>query len=196
MTKTSCTPALAIGLALLASSTPFGFVTPVLPQSRTAGEIVGTLERTPQATVDRILNELRRAQLPDLYAGAGWEQGPDPANMARLRARWTDGYDWRAAEARLNRFPGYRVSIGGVQVHYILEKGSQPRPRPLVLLHGWPHNSAAFLAVIEPLARPERFGGRAEDGFDVIVPSYPGAGLSGSRPRRSTPRRSLRSSTR
>lgn len=36
--------------------------------------------------------------------------------------------------------------------------------------------------MIEPLAHPERFGGDAEDGFDVVVASLPGYGFSGKPP--------------
>jgi len=40
-----------------------------------------------------------------------------------------------------------------------------------------------FLQIIEPLAHPERFGGRVEDAFDVIAPFLPGFGYSGHPPR-------------
>ena len=36
-----------------------------------------------------------------------------------------------------------------------------------------------FLHIIEKLAHPEKFGGKEEDAFDVIVPSLPGFGFSG-----------------
>ena len=36
-----------------------------------------------------------------------------------------------------------------------------------------------FMEVIEPLAHPERFGGDAEEGFDIIVPTLIGYGFSG-----------------
>ena len=51
-------------------------------------------------------------------------------------------------------------------------------PRPLILTHGWPGSVTEFLGVIEPLAHPERFGGREEDAFTVVVPSIPGFGFS------------------
>ncbi len=38
---------------------------------------------------------------------------------------------------------------------------------------------AGFLDVIEPLAHHEHFGGKENDGFDVIAPSLPGYGFSG-----------------
>ena len=48
----------------------------------------------------------------------------------------------------------------------------------MILTHGWPSTFREFLDVVEPLAHPERFGGRVEDAFDVVVPSLVGYGFS------------------
>lgn len=120
-----------------------------------------------------------------------WEYGTSLTYMERLISYWRDDYDWRAHEARLNRFNHYRATISGDdlglpdedhQIHFIYERGSGSNPRPLILTHGWPSTFAEFEHVIEPLAHPERFGGNPEDGFDVIVPSLLGFGFS-SKPR-------------
>ncbi|MGB1547084.1 MAG: alpha/beta fold hydrolase, partial [Alphaproteobacteria bacterium] len=55
---------------------------------------------------------------------------------------------------------------------------SGPKPMPLILSHGWPGSVFEFAEIIEPLAHPERFGGKVEDAFDVVVPSLPGYGFS------------------
>ena len=60
---------------------------------------------------------------------------------------------------------------------------------PLIISHGWPGSVVEFLDIIEPLAHPERFGGSAEDAFDVIAPSLPGFGFSGRPPRPFGPRK-------
>lgn len=78
----------------------------------------------------------------------------------------------------MNRFAHYRMTTDGQPIHYILAQGSGSSLRPLILTHGWPWTFSDFAAVIERLAHPERFGGDAEDGFDVIVPSLPGFGFS------------------
>ena len=64
------------------------------------------------------------------------------------------------------------------RIHFIHERGSGSNPKPLILTHGWPSTFREFLDVVEPLAHPERFGGDAEDGFDVVVPSLLGYGFS------------------
>ena len=66
-----------------------------------------------------------------------------------------------------------------IDIHFIKEKGSGHNPTPLIIMHGWPGSIVEFLNIIEKLAHPERFGGKEEDAFDVIVPSLPGFGFSG-----------------
>ncbi len=115
-----------------------------------------------------------------------WDWGTNLSYMQRLIAYWRDEFDWRRAEAELNRFPQFVAEIASAngerhKIHFIHERGSGKKPRPLILTHGWPSTFREFLDVVEPLAHPERFGGKAEDGFDVIVPSLLGFGFS-SRP--------------
>jgi len=132
----------------------------------------------PPVALDDLAERLHRARLPGAPAAAGWSYGIDPAYLQRLLDYWRAEYDWRAVEARLNRLPQFTVSIGGHRIHLVYERGSGADPLPLVLTHGWPGSFVEFEAVIGPLAHPERFGGRVEDAFDVIVPSLPGYGWS------------------
>ncbi|WP_434054433.1 MAG: epoxide hydrolase [Roseibium sp.] len=132
----------------------------------------------PQATLDRIRQRVADAVLADPIPGETNAMGPTAAYMQDLRTHWLNAYDWRATERRINRFDHYRAEIEGEALHYIVEEGSGPNPRRLLLLHGWPHNFISFLDIIEPLAHPERFGGRVEDAFTVVVPSFPGTGFS------------------
>ncbi|MGV0034623.1 MAG: alpha/beta fold hydrolase [Candidatus Azotimanducaceae bacterium WSBS_2022_MAG_OTU7] len=46
------------------------------------------------------------------------------------------------------------------------------------MTHGWPWTFWDFKDVINPLSDPESFGGKAEDAFNVYVPSLPGFGFS------------------
>ena len=135
------------------------------------------------ATLDDLNQRLARVRWPGEPVDAGWRYGANLGYMRRLVDYWRNEFDWRAAEARLNRFPQFTAAVEGadgqaLDIHFIHEKGSGDNPLPLLLLHGWPGSVAEFLDVIEPLAHPERFGGDAEDGFDVIVPSLPGYGFS------------------
>ena len=134
------------------------------------------------AIPDTVLADLRerlaRTRLPDEIPDSGWTYGTNLAYLRDLVAYWRDRYDWRAAEAALNRFPQFRATVGDLGIHFIHRRGEGPKPLPLVITHGWPGSVAEFSDIIEPLADPARHGGSAEDAFDVIAPSMPGYGFS------------------
>ena len=47
------------------------------------------------------------------------------------------------------------------------------------MTHGWPGSVFEFLQTVGPLTDPPAYGGRAEDAFDLVLPSLPGFGFSG-----------------
>lgn len=132
-----------------------------------------------QAKLERILERVRAFDWDAVPALDGWALGTNHAWLRELAAYWGDGFRWRDVEARLNRFPNFTAEIGAQRLHFVHERGSGASPTPLLLLHGWPYSFASFGGVIGPLAHPERFGGAAEDAFDVVAASLPGYGFSG-----------------
>ncbi len=134
----------------------------------------------PQAELDDLALRLKRTRLPaqEPQGGAPWEYGTTLAYMREFLDYWRERYDWRAQEARLNRFAQYLIPVGDMRVQTIIEPGSGPNPLPLVLSHGWPGSIIEFAEMIEPLAHPERFGGDVKDAFTVVVPGLPGYGWS------------------
>jgi len=109
----------------------------------------------------------------------GWAYGTHLGYMKELCAYWLNEFDWRKQEAAINRFSHFIAPVQGIDLHFIQEKGDGPSPLPLIISHGWPGSIVEFLDIIQPLAHPQRFGGSADDAFDVIVPSLPGFGFSG-----------------
>ena len=109
---------------------------------------------------------------------AGWEQGVPLAYLQDLCAYWTEEYDWRATEQRLNALPQVRVRIDGLGIHCLHVRSPEPGALPLVLTHGWPGSVVEFLKVIGPLTDPVAHGGEAADAFHVVCPSLPGYGFS------------------
>ena len=73
--------------------------------------------------LDDLKDRLARTRWPDEIADIPWRHGTDLGYLKALCAYWHDGYDWRAQEAALNRFKYYKVTIGGIDVHYIHELG-------------------------------------------------------------------------
>jgi pimeloyl-ACP methyl ester carboxylesterase len=102
--------------------------------------------------------------------------------MKSLAAYWRNGFNWRQQEAALNQLPQYRVSIEGLNIHFVHVRGKSPAPIPLIISHGWPGSFIEMIKLIPLLTDPAAHGGKAEDAFDVVVPSLPGYGFS-DRPR-------------
>jgi len=132
----------------------------------------------PQSTIERILNRVRGTRWPDRLETTDWRYGANWDYMKALAEYWTTRFDWRKAEANLNRYPQFLARVGDYDVHFYHVKGHGPKPLPLILTHGWPGSVFEFLVVIGPLTDPARFGGSPEDAFDVVVPSVPGFGFS------------------
>ena len=132
----------------------------------------------PDAVLTDLRERLARTRLPDEMPDTGWTYGTNLAYVRDLVAYWRDRYDWRGAEARLNAFPQFRATVGGLGIHFIHARGVGPKPLPLVVTHGWPGSVAEFQEIIGPLADPARHGGDPVDAFDVVAPSMPGYGFS------------------
>jgi hypothetical protein len=67
----------------------------------------------PQATLDDLAERLARTRWPGALNGAGWEDGTSRAYLHELVAWWQTGFDWRAQEAAINRFPQFRATVDG-----------------------------------------------------------------------------------
>ena len=132
----------------------------------------------PQAVLDDLKRRLETTRWPGEVEGAGWDYGTNLTYLKDLVGYWRREYDWRKHEADLNTFRHFRAPVDGFSLHFIHERGKGPNPLPLLLTHGWPDSFWRFHKVIPMLTDPERFGGDAEDAFDVVVPSLPGYGFS------------------
>ncbi|HUY28679.1 MAG TPA: epoxide hydrolase [Candidatus Binataceae bacterium] len=134
------------------------------------------------AVSEEVLADLRvrleRTRFPDEVPDTGWEYGSNLAYIRELVEYWRTRYDWRAHEARINRFTQFRADIDGLGIHFIHEPGRGPNPKPLLLIHGWPGSICEFMDIIPMLTDPAAHGGDAKDSFTVIAPSLPGYGFS------------------
>jgi pimeloyl-ACP methyl ester carboxylesterase len=131
------------------------------------------------AVVERLRGRLREATWASPpQDDADWRYGTDARWLRGLVDYWVNGYDFKAAQAELNRWPQFLADVGGQAVHFYHVKGSASRPRPLLLTHGWPGSVVEFQGCIDRLAFPARHGGDPEQGFDLVIPSLPGYGFS------------------
>jgi len=132
---------------------------------------------------DEQLADLRRrvaaTRWPERETVNDAKQGVQLATMQKLAQYWATDYDWRKVEARLNALPMFVTTIDGLDIQFIHVRSKNPHALPVIITHGWPGSLIEQLKVIGPLTDPVAYGGKAEDSFDVVIPSLPGYGFSG-----------------
>jgi pimeloyl-ACP methyl ester carboxylesterase len=132
---------------------------------------------------DAQLADLRKrveaTRWPDREQVVDTTQGVQLATMQQLARRWTQGYDWRNVEARLNALPNFITEIDGLDIHFIHVRSKHADALPMIITHGWPGSIIEQLKIIAPLTDPTAHGGTAEDAFHLVIPSLPGYGFSG-----------------
>jgi pimeloyl-ACP methyl ester carboxylesterase len=130
------------------------------------------------AALDDLRRRLRATRWPERETVDDWSQGIPLAYVQDVCAYWAEKYDWRAREARLNRFEQFRTELDGLGIHLVHVRSPHANALPLVITHGWPGSIVEFQKVIEPLTNPTAHGGDARDAFHVVCPSLPGYGFS------------------
>jgi pimeloyl-ACP methyl ester carboxylesterase len=132
---------------------------------------------------DAELNDLRRrikaTRWPEKETVADTSQGVPLAPLQDLARYWATDYDWRKCEAKLNALPQFTTEIDGLDIHFIHVRSKHKGALPVIVTHGWPGSILEQIKLVGPLTDPTAFGGRAEDAFDVVIPSIPGYGFSG-----------------
>jgi pimeloyl-ACP methyl ester carboxylesterase len=122
---------------------------------------------------------IKATRWPSKELVADRSQGVQLATLQELARYWTTEYDWRKCEARLNALPQFTTQIDGVDIHFIHVRSRHENALPLIMTHGWPGSVIELLETVGPLTDPTAHGGRAEDAFDLVLPSLPGYGFSG-----------------
>jgi pimeloyl-ACP methyl ester carboxylesterase len=132
-----------------------------------------------RADVDDLRRRLAATRWPTKELVADRSQGVQLAALRELARYWAENYDFGRVEARLNALPQFTTEIDGVDIHFIHVCSQHEDALPLIITHGWPGSVIELLETIGPLTDPTAHGGRAEDAFDLVLPSLPGYGFSG-----------------
>jgi len=132
-----------------------------------------------QGDLDDLDARLDLTRWPDELPGAGWSYGVPRDHVRRLAEHWRHGYDWRAAEARLNAWPQFTTVIDGATVQFAHIRSPEPDATPLIMTHGWPGSIVEFTGIAGMLTDPRAHGGDPADAFHLVLPSIPGFGPSG-----------------
>ena len=123
----------------------------------------------PQAELDDLRDRLTRTRWTPEIPGQGWTRGVPVGYLRELATYWAEGYDWRAAEAALNRLPQFVTEVDGQTVHFAHLRSADPAATPLLISHDWPGSFALYLPVVEAL----------REHFHLVLVSNPGVGFSG-----------------
>ena len=134
---------------------------------------------TPQAELDALRGRIAATRWPHKELVEDRSQGVQSATINKLADYWASDYDWRKCESKLNALSQFKTEIDGVDIHFIHVRSPHPDALPLIMTHGWPGSVIELLEVVGPLTDPTAHGGRAEDAFDLVLPSLPGYGFSG-----------------
>ncbi len=161
------------GAAATATSSSGGMETPAASEAVAPFRVM-----VPSTAIEDLRARLRATRLPEKETVPDWSQGAPLKSVEALLKYWRDSYDMRRLEKRLNAYPQFRTEIDGLGIHFIHVKSKHANAKPLILTHGWPGSVVEFLNVISPLTDPTAHGGKAEDAFDVVIPSLPGYGFS------------------
>jgi pimeloyl-ACP methyl ester carboxylesterase len=135
-----------------------------------------------EAVLADLRERIERTRWPEPFPEIGWQQGTDADYLRSLLAYWSNSYDWRRHEHRLNQCAHFLAQVQDIQVHLVHERAANGHGIPLILTHGWPSSFLEYLAIIPLLTDPARHG-LPGPSFDVVVPSLPGYGFSQRPPR-------------
>jgi len=133
----------------------------------------------PEAALVDLRRRVLATRWPDRETVIDQSQGVQLAKIQALARYWGTDYDWRKAEATLNGLPQFVTTIDDLDIQFVHVRSRHPNALPLIMTHGWPGSIFELVKVIGPLTDPTAYGGRAEDAFDLVLPSMPGYGFSG-----------------
>jgi pimeloyl-ACP methyl ester carboxylesterase len=166
----------------LATSAAMGVVG-LLPSQSVAADKGNSIRAFHVHIPDEALVDLRRrisaTRWPERENVSDFSQGVQLASIKPLVQYWGTDYDWRKVEAKFNALPQFMTEIDGLDIQFTHVRSRHSDALPLIMTHGWPGSPLELLKTISPLTDPTAFGGRAEDAFHVVLPTYPGYGFSG-----------------
>ena len=164
------------GALLLASAIGFAQKTATV---KTSEQVRPYTISVPETAVKDLQQRILATRWPEKETVNDQSQGVKLQQLQELVNYWGTQYSWRKAEAKLNALPQFVTTIDGLDIQFVHIKSKHKNALPLIITHGWPGSVFELLKIIGPLTDPVAYGGKAEDAFDVVIPSMPGYGFSG-----------------
>lgn len=156
-----------------------------LAQTKTSDDLLSEISirpfslHVPESELSNLRGRIMATRWPEKETVTDHSQGVKLAIIQELVQYWATGYNWRKFEAKFSTLPQFITKIDGLDIHFIHIRSKHKNALPLIVTHGWPGSIVEQLKIIDPLTDPTMFGGKAEDAFDVVIPSMPGYGFSG-----------------
>jgi pimeloyl-ACP methyl ester carboxylesterase len=164
----------------LALSSSAGYTQTATPADLRSSDLIRPYHvKISEAALTDLKRRIKDTRWPDKETVNDDSQGVQLATMQKLAEYWGTGYDWRKVEARLNALPQFVTTIDGLDIYFIHVRSKNKNALPVIITHGWPGSIIEQMKIIGPLTDPVAYGGKAEDAFDVVIPSLPGHGFSG-----------------
>jgi len=179
-------PAKRIVLAALVAAGAFALVLVAVAKTRPAAP-----SREGDSSIRPLRINVPKEALVDLHrriAATKWPeqervtdatQGIQLDTIQKLAHYWATDYDRREVEARLNALPQFVTMIDALDIHFIHVRSKHANALPVMVTHGWLGSIIEQLKIVGPITDPIAYGGKAEDAFDVVIPSLPRYGFSG-----------------
>lgn len=175
--KRSIANIFAVGAFMLLTTT--GFAQKNLEKSKTESEAIRPYHITiSEKAITELRERINATRWPQKETVTDQSQGVKLGQIQGLVKYWGTDYDWHKTETKLNALPQFITNIDGLDIQFIHVKSKHKNALPLIITHGWPGSFFELLKVIGPLTDPTAYGGKAEDAFDVVIPSMPGYGFS------------------
>uniref|UniRef100_A0A8C4NBQ6 Epoxide hydrolase n=1 Tax=Eptatretus burgeri TaxID=7764 RepID=A0A8C4NBQ6_EPTBU len=135
----------------------------------------------PLGTID-LHGRLDQTRLSEPLEDSRFHYGFNITFLKTILHYWRHDYDWKKQVEELNKYPHFKTSIEGLDVHFVHVKPTQPASqchiRPLLMVHGWPGSFFEFYKIIPLLTTPRQGRDNRMEAFEVICPSIPGYGFS------------------
>ena len=99
---------------IMVASLPSSFGLPLLAAQNAAAQsqvIKSFRVAVPESKLKHILRRVRETRWPDRLDASDWRYGANWDYMRALAEYWTTRFDWRKAEANLNRYPQYLARV-------------------------------------------------------------------------------------
>ncbi|RYP20234.1 hypothetical protein DL765_002908 [Monosporascus sp. GIB2] len=142
----------------------------------------------PDSAIERLKTKLSLATFPgETTFSNDWKYGAPLDEIRRLAKVWLEKYDWRQAEAELNRLPQFTTTLSvegheeALRIHFIHQKSERPNSIPLLFCHGSEagyQGPGSFIEVTKILPLLTSSDKGDEPTFHVVAPSLPNYGFS------------------